>query len=197
VNTTVNININKFFEDNSIIHQTPYHFSTLYLIIRDAKVCLKLNPNKIDDELFKTYGAEWPAVMTIFSGIDLLGKLYSGNDIDNVGSRFKSLIVKYFDECNTQSESEIIYSLRNALDHSFNLYSNDYNFSLIRDKNKPLISDKIINNRNYKQVNVCSLYNNLRSSCNKYHNDLLDINNYNLRNNFNIMFQKYGITFMY
>jgi len=195
---TIDENINHFFEDNSKTHTLPYHFSTLYLIIRDVKACLKLNPNVIDDEPFNTYGAEWPAIMTIFSGIDLLGKFYAGDDsIGNVGDRFKDFIIKFFYDCNIRSDSEIIYELRNAIDHSFNLYSRYYNFSLVNNECEPLILDKTINNKIYKQINVNSLYLNFRYACSKYQEEILDTNNIDLRNKFNKMYQKYGKTFQY
>ncbi len=190
--------IEHFFEDNSETHPLPYHFSTLYLIVRDVKACLKLNPNVFEDEAFNTYGAEWPAIMTIFSGIDLLGKFLAGDDSNgNVGNRFKEFIIEYFDECNNRTDSEIIYELRNSLAHSFNLYSRHYNFSLVNNENEPLILDISKNSKIYKQINVNFIYLNFRSACFKYQSDVLNTNNIILRSNFDNMYNKYGKTFQY
>jgi len=75
-------NIYTFFEDNTKEHgkELPRNFSSLYLLIRDEKVCLKLDPSHKEDYPLCTYGAEWPALMTIFSGIDLIGKFLAGCD---------------------------------------------------------------------------------------------------------------------
>lgn len=193
-------NINKFFEDNTKDHgnELPYYFSSLYLLIRDAKVCLKLDPSYKEDHELCTHGAQWPALMTIFSGIDLMGKFFAGRDNNrDIGTRFKNFIIKYFDEGKEDDEPELIYSLRNALDHSFNLYSRDYNFSLIDNINEPLILDKIIRNKNYKQINVYKLYKNFQSACEKYRKDLLKLENESLREKFNIIYPNYGTTYMY
>ena len=114
-----------------------------------------------EDEAFNTYGAEWPAIMTIFSGIDLLGKFLAGDDSNgNVGNRFKEFIIEYFDECNNRTDSEIIYELRNSLAHSFNLYSRHYNFSLVNNENEPLILDISKNTTKLvKRVNFSILMN--------------------------------------
>lgn len=193
-------NIYKFFEDNTKDHsdELPYFFSSLYLLIRDAKVCLKLDPSYEEGHELRTYGAQWPALMTIFSGIDLMGKFLAGCDSNGeVGTRFKDFIIQYFDEGNIDEEPKIIYLLRNALDHSFNLYSRDYNFSLVDDPSEPLILDKTIENNIYKQINVYKLYKNFQSACKKYHNDLLKPENESLRENFNEIYSKYGTTYMY
>jgi len=204
MNNSIDDNINHFFEDNTEEHSTPYYFSTLYLIIRDVKTCLKYDPNKQIDTIIncdKYPGAQWPATMTIFSGIDLLGKFLSVNDSNYrnaVGNRFKGFIKRYFDECNNENDSEIIFALRNALDHSFNLYSSrHYKFSLINNERESLLLDKTINNEIYKQINVNSLYLNFRHACSKYQEEILDTNNIDLRNKFNRMYQKYGTTYQY
>lgn len=193
-------NIYKFFEDNTKDHsnELPYYFSSLYLLIRDAKVCLKLDPNYKEDYKLNTYGAEWPAIMTIFSGIDLMGKFLAGCDSDGeAGKRFKDFITQYFNEGTKNKEPEIIYLLRNALNHSFNLYSKKYKFSLINNPAKPLISDKTIRNNEYKQINVYKLYRNFQSACEEYYRDLLKPESKSLRENFNEMFSKYGTVYMY
>lgn len=191
-------NISIFYEDDTIDHskELPRNFSTLYLLIRDAKVCLKLDPSHKEDYPLCTYGAEWPALMTIFSGIDLMGKFFAGSD-RRVGTRFINFIIEYFDEGKEDNEPKLIYSLRNALAHSFNLYSRDCNFSLINNTNEPLISDKIIRNKNYKQINVYKLYRNFQSAREKYHIDLLKLENVSLREKFNIIYPNYGTTYMY
>jgi hypothetical protein len=191
-------NINKFFEDNTIDRgkNLPYRFSTLYLLIRDIKVCLKLDPNQETDINFKTYGAEWPGMMTIFSGIDLMGKLLKGNNRDNeCKTRFIDFLILYFKI--EEDDAKIIWALRNALDHSFNLYDRRTNFSLVNKRGVALISDKTANQIEYKQINVYKLYRKFRKACDLYHKDLLHPEKADLRSKFNRMYKKYGITHMY
>ncbi|MHB8278033.1 MAG: hypothetical protein ACYDIA_10330 [Candidatus Humimicrobiaceae bacterium] len=194
-------NIYKFFEDNTIFHKPPYIYSSLYLLIRDTKVCLGYHPNIKDELKMENHqGAEWPGLMTIFSGIDLLGKLLAGCDSNGgMSKRFKDFIEKYFNEGNNKNKKEpdIILALRNALDHSFNLYSKDYKFSLINNQSDSLISDKLANNTTYKQVNVYKLYKNFQVAYEKYYEDLLKPENVSLRENFNEMFINYGTVYMY
>ena len=193
------INVHKFFEDNTIYHKPPYFYSSLYLLVRDAKVCLNYHPNlKNETRMENHQGAEWPAIMTIFSGIDLLGKCLAGCDsIGFMGKRFKDFIIKYFNECNKEKEADMILALRNAIAHSFNLYSNKYNFSLINNQSYNLILDKTVKNTTYKQVNVYKLYKNFQSACEKYYEALLKPESASLRENFNEMFIKYGTVYMY
>lgn len=134
-------NVNKFFEDTSTRHNTKkkiYDFSRLYLLIRDIKACLGFNPDSrnIDENVKckcgKVHGpvAQWPAIMTILAGMDLLGKFRAGCDNRNrIGERFKNFVEEYFDI--EKDEAEIIYELRNCLMHSFGLYSTRYKFLLI------------------------------------------------------------------
>lgn len=213
INSAIDLKITHFFEDNSEPHPTPYYFSTLYLIIRDVKTCLKLDPNKLNDTPInnktnknKWPGAEWPAVMTIFSGIDLMGKLLAGNDNRQWGEmsrRFKIFLRRYFRDIKNEPYTEkkelskILLDFRNALAHSFNLYidSRNYKLSLINNSNSPLITDKTRDGNNYKQLNVLKLYKNFRSSCEDYYNELTS-SSY-LKRNFNNMYIRYGVTFMY
>ena len=109
-----------FFEDPGNDHKPPSKFGVLYLLRRDIYRCL--GRDSISGELTK-YQTLWPGAMAILAGIDLLAKFYRGTDaIGKVGNRFKAFIREYFKPIPKQDE-EIIYQLRNALLHSFGLYS--------------------------------------------------------------------------
>jgi hypothetical protein len=91
----------------------------LYALRQDIAWCLgrdvvsgRVNPRP----------ALWPGAMAILAGIDLLGEYQAGNDDSSeVGRRFKAFLQDYF-LLDTDS-SETVYQLRNALLHSFGLYS--------------------------------------------------------------------------
>lgn len=84
--------------------------------------------------------------MAILAGIDLLGKFYAGEDKKSVGKRFTNFVDKYFQPI-SRDDAETIYQLRNALLHSFGLYSKsetktskrEYYFSLILPDAGPLV----------------------------------------------------------
>jgi hypothetical protein len=83
--------------------------------------------------------------MAVLAGIDLLGKFLAGSDKsgrrgrDSVRGRFKSFAQRYL--ALTDTEARLLYQLRNALLHSFGLYSEEtdrkgnvtatYNFLLL------------------------------------------------------------------
>lgn len=93
-------------------------FSNLNLLHRDIYTCFNINPNDLQSTIGSS--ALWPGTMAIFAGIDLLAKFYSGND-DYKKSRqaFKDYTYEFID----QAYVEELYQLRNALLHSFGLYS--------------------------------------------------------------------------
>ena len=129
-------------------------YSILYLLRRDAFTCLKIDPSTREEI---DYQARWPGIMTIMSGIDLLAQYLEGNDcIESTGRRFKKYIKRFFKETNSK-ERNILFQLRNALIHSFGLYTrdsegNEYNFTLtsiekpkileFSNKNNYIIGDK-------------------------------------------------------
>ncbi len=112
--------------------------SVLYLLRRDAAQCLGYDPNTYtiaSQPLEDGRQVLWPGVMAVFAGIDLLSKFHAGTDEDqippgtvqadhwrySVTGRFIAFINAYFNL--NQQESEMIYQLRNSLDHSFALWS--------------------------------------------------------------------------
>ncbi|MBX9685696.1 MAG: hypothetical protein K2X27_03275 [Candidatus Obscuribacterales bacterium] len=84
-------------------------FSNLYLLRRDINTCY-------------SGGAVWPGVMGIMAGIDLLAKFFAGTDLSAVSERFRDFTNEYISN-NNVIDSEVLYQLRNALLHSFGLYS--------------------------------------------------------------------------
>ncbi len=198
-------NINKFFEDASVSHNTKekiYGFSRLYLLVRDIKACLGINPNSktIDEKVICKCGkeresvAQWPAIMTILAGIDLLGKFRAGSDSRNtIGRRFKNFMEEYFEI--TEDDSKVIYELRNCLMHSFGLYSKKYKFLLINNRIDKLITYKNIKNKAYKLtiINVWELYIIFLKAVEKYYKHLRSSRI--LREKFNEIFDNYGISF--
>lgn len=197
-------NVNKFFEDTSTRHNTKkeiYNFSRLYLLIRDIKACLGFNPDsrQIDENVKCKCGkergaiAQWPAIMTILAGIDLLGKFRAGCDNRNkIGERFKNFVEEYFDI--EKDDAEIIYELRNCLMHSFGLYSTKYKFLLINNNKEKLITYRKIKKKPSKLtvINVWKLYVIFMGAVEKYYDSLKKYRI--LRENFNDMFEYYGIS---
>jgi hypothetical protein len=110
-------NIALFFEDHETYPPPPREYSVLYFLRRDIRTCMRTNPD--------TYPALFVAAMVIFAGIDLLGKFLAGDDSFERGKsreRFENFFKEYFQTV-SQDDAEIIYQLRNALMHSFGLYS--------------------------------------------------------------------------
>jgi hypothetical protein len=98
------------FENPLAYRQPPGEFGILYLLRRDINRCL--TPGE----------GSWLGAMGIFAGIDLLAKFYKGTDKGEVGKRFRLFTRKYFDTSGN-AEAVAIYQLRNAMMHSFGLYS--------------------------------------------------------------------------
>src|SRR5262245_32996316 len=104
-----------FFLDPSIEPNvqrgTTTTLSVLYLLRRDIRGCLSERKYLI------------PATMTMLAGVDLLAKFLAGDDATGkVTLRFKGFVSTYFQPLAPNDEA-VIYALRNALLHSFGLYS--------------------------------------------------------------------------
>ena len=149
--------------------------------------------------------------MTVLTGIDLLGKFYAGNDNSKgVGCRFTDYCKTYMlldkqngneEKCEgKEEEAQAIYQCRNAMIHSYVLFSKDkkrditYYFQLTTRDDVPLIvicpkSDK---SKKYCIININILRDRFESSIEKYKNDLLLISRKIIRNNFDRMFKIYG-----
>lgn len=93
-------------------------FSNLSLLRRDINTCFDINPNDTSSKLGSS--ALWPGTMAILAGIDLLAKFYCGDD-DNSKSRGR--FINYVEKFIDGKHKEELYQLRNALLHSFGLYS--------------------------------------------------------------------------
>jgi TFIIF-interacting CTD phosphatase-like protein len=122
--------------------------------------------------------------MTIFAGIDLLGKFYAGNDDQgNVGDRFENFVAQYF---NTNHKNKtVIYQLRNSLLHSFCLYSKKYKFVLSQN-----LREFILHTSGTYIIDIRELHEQFESAVNTY---CIDVNkNKNLQENFTKMFKDYG-----
>lgn len=92
-------------------------FSALNLLIRQKEKCL--------DESCGV--AVWPGIMTIFSGIDMLGFYYDDGCLLKSTKRFKAFYDRFFKHSKIYNESELIYQARNAMVHTFGLYAKDHN----------------------------------------------------------------------
>ena len=90
--------------------------STLFLLRRDIQTCFGIDPNtnrKID------FQALFPGTIAILAGIDLLAKFVYNDKPNEVGVRYRNYVENYIDKEHYME----LYQLRNALLHSFGLYS--------------------------------------------------------------------------
>lgn len=177
-----------FFEQPNRIRKPPSVFGVLYLLRRDIFLCMGQNPNTGHPI---PYAALWPGVMAILAGVDLLGKFYTGNDqIRKAGNRFRNFIHEYFKPISADDE-ETIYQLRNALLHSFGLYSETHNkkYHFVLGQNlgnfitSPNADDYIIDIREFHRR--------FEAAISKYQTDV--DNCALLQTHFKNMFPKYGV----
>lgn len=176
--------IDSFFLNPHINKGTTGRFSILYLMRRDALTCFGFDANSGQRIEFK---ALFPAAMVVLAGVDLLSKLFAGDDSNgNAGNRFKNFLKEYFVSIHSKDDAEIIYQLRNALLHSFGMYSNKFEFSLTA-AGGPLI---IKGGMDVIQIDYFTLYNELETAIGKYENDVRT--QPNLHTNFLTMINKYG-----
>ena len=176
-----------FFESPNIRREPPCDYGVLHLLRRDIFLCLGWDPVS---QVKTSHFTLWPGGMAILAGIDLLAKFFKGDDsIGQVGQRFRDYITKYFQPISSGDE-EGIYQLRNALLHSFGLYSKNkssaYRFVLSANNAqliKPLDSD-------IYRIDLVTLHQKFEASLEKYTNDLnADVV---LQTNFLNMFTNYG-----
>jgi len=176
-----------FFMDPNQVPCIPGTFGTLYLLRRDIIGCLGLDPDtgaKIKEPIL------WPCGMAVLAGIDLLAKFFKGDDkIGEVGQRFKGFIEQYFQPISTGDE-EAIYQLRNALLHSFGLYSQTktttYRFVLSASK-FPLVQQTPSGEY---LIDLLTLHQRFEDAIQRYAAALNKCEN--LQSNFMCMFQNYG-----
>lgn len=176
--------INLFFLNPHVTPGSTGNFSVLYLLRRDALTCFGINPNDGQQISFK---ALFPAAMVTVTGIDLLGKLFAGDDSGRtVGIRFKSFLKKYFDSVRSEDDAEIIYQFRNSLLHSFGLFSDSFRFSATH-TDSPLITRGEGNNIG---IGYFTLHKELERAIVKYEADLRTRED--LQSKFQNMISKYG-----
>jgi hypothetical protein len=178
--TKIQDDIDLFFTNPSVEPKLPGVFSVLYLLRRDIKECI--NAGRI----------LWPATMAILAGVDLLGKFYAGEDGHGVGARFRSFVNQYFQPISSE-DAETVYQLRNALLHSFGLYSKssggEYYFTLILQEAGPLVVEHVRAKGRYL-ISIRSLYDKFETAIQGYRSDL-DTNS-DLQGNFGEMYNRYG-----
>lgn len=176
----------------------PHVYSQLYLLRRDIFTCLGIDPTtQVAYSTLKdcpNFQARWPGIMTIMTGIDLLGQYNEGDDRHgDSGPRFKRFL-KEFTDINSEHRP-ILWQLRNALIHTFGLYTQDsnnrdYYFSLITDKDCLDCIEELEGNKIYR-IGDIQLHGMFESSVNKYHEKLLKT--HSLQENFEKIFPKHII----
>lgn len=181
-------NAQLFFAPPNLHPPSPGDYGVLHLLRRDICFCLGWDPFTSSPTSHPTF---WPGGMAILAGIDLIAKFYAGEDtIGNVGPRFRAFITRYFQPLSTGDE-ETIYQLRNALLHSFGLYSYSrrriYKFKLSAQRS-PLIQHFPPDEY---QIDLFTLHDHFENSIQLYVTDL--DTNQTLQDNFMAMFPKYGV----
>lgn len=180
--TQIQDDIAFFFTEPEVAPEAEGDVSVLYLLRRDIKQC-------IDNETIL-----FPATMAILAGIDLLGKFHSGKDTSpGVGERFKEFVKTYFQQL-TPDNAEVLYQLRNALLHSFGLYSRTlkghvYRFFLVFEA----IGGTLIGRErdgNIYIISIKTLYDRFERAIAQYHESLKT--DQDLQQNFSRMFLMYG-----
>ena len=175
-----------FFKyENDISGKTT--FSNLNLLRRDIYTCFNINPNDLKSTIGSS--ALWPGTMAILAGIDLLAKFYLGNDdYNNSKQAFKNYTYEFIE----QEYVEELYQLRNALLHSFGLYSmyrkKIYKFVLTEDPSF-FIKNNSSNDRCI--VSIKTLHHKFEESICDFYNRYKDLDSYD---KFDELFKKYGKT---
>jgi hypothetical protein len=177
----------------------PTDYGVLHLLRRDVCSCLGLDP-ATGRRAIPIPPALWPGGMAILAGVDLLAKFYAGDDAQGaVGRRFKAFVSKYFPV--TADEAETIYQLRNALLHSFGLYSTKrrrdgtvirvYKFILTGAGGVPFVQQP---RADFYQLDLIVLHQKFEQAVNDYATEL-DAQA-PLQTKFQIMFPYYGVIHM-
>lgn len=165
--------------------------SNLYLLRRDILTCFGLNPGN-GEPLQHDYKALWPGVMAIMAGVDLLAKFAYGDAQYEVGKRFGQWTRHYL----TNQYETPIYQLRNAMLHSFGLYSETskgiYRFTLT-----PGYPGQVLvvqaSEENYV-VNITRLREEFEQGVGRFHEDIAQ--GVHKQATFLSMFDKYGGTYI-
>ena len=176
-----------FFESPKCNRTPPGDYGVLHLLRRDICYCLGWDPTTNAKTSHPTL---WPGGMAILAGIDLLAKFFKGDDAGGqVGHRFRDFVTKYFQPI-TSGDEETIYQLRNALLHSFGLYSRakhgPYHFVLSVNR-APLVQSF---GKDIYQIDLVTLHQAFENALGKF---VADLNtDATLQTNFLKMFPNYG-----
>jgi len=141
------------------------------------------------------FQARWPGIMTIMTGIDLLGQYLEGNDCaEGTGRRFKRFLKKFAGV--NKKDRNILYQLRNALIHSFGLYTRDsvgieYIFTLTSVEKSEIIE---YGGNNVYIIGDIPLHQKFETAVKKYRVELL--NNSILQKNFEALFSHYSAVYI-
>ncbi len=184
-----NHSIERFFASPRVFDDSEAQLSVLYLLRRDIDQCMGTDPNTGEENCVGQ--VLFPGAMAIMAGVDLLAKFYVGSDNGGVGVRFRQFTKKFFKI--KQCEAEVIYQLRNALLHSFGLYSKsrdgEYRFVLTAEKNVPLVRRNPSNNCYY--VGLRALHRRFEDAIGRYQKALRK--DQDLQAKFARMFPDYGL----
>jgi hypothetical protein len=178
-----------FFEPPTTHRPPPDRYGLLHLLRRDVIQCLGRDPTS---NAKLEHRALWPAAMGILAGIDLLAKYFAGTDQGGVGSRYCEYLKRYCQPLGPD-DAETLYQFRNALMHSFGLYSKSrtgrvYRFGM------SLCGSTLIKQgqKNDYVINLFVLHERFEQSVSRFQSDL-DANT-NLQTKFKAMFPNYGYT---
>jgi hypothetical protein len=163
----------------------------LHLLRRDIRKALGFDPESGERVGLQAY---WLAAMGMLAGIDLLAKFAKGDDtLNKVGQRFRDFVHTYFMSDINAGDEEILYQLRNALIHSFGLYSEKrhrgevakvYRFRLRAEEGQ--LVEKLPDD--YYRLDILTLYELFEKAVSKYQEDLN--RDKGLQKNFERMFDK-------
>lgn len=169
-----------FFQDPATSPASSGSFGVLFLLRRDVNHCIGSDPN--------SGKALFLAAIGVMTAIDLLAK-FSKGDKGKSGPRFRCFVRMYFESISSE-EADTIYQLRNALVHSFGLYSKSkcriYHFSL--GQARGLLVQELGNDR--YRVDIRTLHDRFETAIEKYRNDLMG--DETLQKRFQEMYSKYG-----
>jgi hypothetical protein len=182
-----------FFEPPTAHRPPPNRYGLLHLLRRDIIQCLGRDPTSGAKLVHR---ALWPAAMGILAGIDLLAKYLAGkDDPGGVGSRYRDYLNRYCQPLGPD-DAETLYQFRNALIHSFGLYSESKRKSKIKCYHfgMSFLSRTLITHegKDGYTIDLCVLHKRFKDSISLFQCDLQT--DAKLQTNFKAMFPKYGAT---
>jgi hypothetical protein len=187
-NSMFHPNADLFFADPANVPANNGTFGVLYLLRRDVRLCLGVDPAtgaRIHNPVV------WPGAMAVLAGTDLLAKFYAGSDAKGgVTTRFQNFVRNFFHPL-SPGDDVTLYQLRNSLLHSFGLYSQTpaqtYHFHVTAIGNVPLIQHTPPVDY---QIDLLELYNRFEQAITNYSTALEA--QQQLQTKFLAMFANYG-----